>query len=309
MVKKIGIIRRNGLGDVLCVMPLVSFCRQKYPEAHITLIMDERAEGLIPFLKGPDDFCVIPKRSSKYISILLAAWNLRLSHFDLLISAKGSPMKLMNLFLSLLRAKEKVAYVDQGWHRAFVSRQEICPEGEIHQALKALWLLDRTVLQIPPPLYPKLDVPALAIDLPGPILVVSVTSNRIGSLLDTDKTARILNRLQKKKNFSLIINGEPKDAAKAEALEALMERTPRIMLTSKLEDCLRLIAAADIVFSGDGGVMHLAAALDKNQLVLFGGTKVWEWKPLSMKARCLADPENVNFIPEELIDQELEQLL
>ncbi|HUD00889.1 MAG TPA: glycosyltransferase family 9 protein, partial [Rhabdochlamydiaceae bacterium] len=60
---------------------------------------------------------------------------------------------------------------------------------------------------------------------------------------------------------------------------------------------------------GDGGIMHLAAALDKPQVVLFGGTKIWEWAPLSEKAVCLSDPHNVNFIPEEIIQQALEKIL
>jgi len=82
-----------------------------------------------------------------------------------------------------------------------------------------------------------------------------------------------------------------------------------IVPTASLDDCLRLIAACDALLIGDGGLMHFAAALDKPQVVLFGGTKVWEWAPLSEKAVCLADAHNVNFIEEGKIYQALESIL
>ena len=67
----------------------------------------------------------------------------------------------------------------------------------------------------------------------------------------------------------------------------------------------------DICFLGEGGSMHMAAALEIPQVVLFGTTSTITWSPLSEKATVLDDQSmekihrNVNNIP---INQILEAL-
>ena len=53
----------------------------------------------------------------------------------------------------------------------------------------------------------------------------------------------------------------------------------------------------DICFFGDGGSMHIAAALGVQQVVLFGHTSTTTWSPLSNMATVLEDKLNVNNIP------------
>jgi len=295
---EIVIIRRNGFGDVLCAMPLVALCRRRFPGARITLVVDQRAAALTPFLKGIDYFEVIWERGNKYFSILEAAWKLRKKRFNLAISAKGSPMKLMNFFLGILRADQRIAYRDSS---AILEKS--------HQGLRCLQLLDRSFEKIPEEFYPRLEASSRKLKVAGPVLLVSVTNNRIGSLFDLDKYAHQLRGLYKKKPFSVVINGEPKDESRAHQLAEMVRMPHEVILTSRFSDFIELVASVDAVFSGDGGLMHLAAALGKPQVVLFGGTKTWEWAPLSEKAVCLSDPHNVNFIPEETIAQALEALI
>ena len=62
----------------------------------------------------------------------------------------------------------------------------------------------------------------------------------------------------------------------------------------------------DALFIGDGGLMHLAAALNKDQLVLFSKTPVEEWVPISNKAKLLIDNNN---IPKDIINKELNLIM
>jgi heptosyltransferase III len=55
--------------------------------------------------------------------------------------------------------------------------------------------------------------------------------------------------------------------------------------------------------------MHLAAALDKPQVVLFGPTRIADWAPLSDRAVCLYYPGDVNQIPQQEIITALESIL
>jgi ADP-heptose:LPS heptosyltransferase len=305
----IGIVRRNGLGDLLCVMPLVTLCKERFPGSHVTLFVDERGAPLLPYLEGIDQAVVLPSSANKYAALVKAAWAHRYQKFDLLISAKPSPMKLLNLFLYSLRGKKRIAYVDQAWHSRLINQPRIYDsKEEKHQMVKSLRLLDPSFETVPLALRPRLKVtPSFQFD--QRTVLVSVTNNRMGSTLDSDKKQRILNRVYEKIPFKIVINCTPADRARAELLANGLQMPAQVISTPSFDAFVSLIASVDAFFIGDGGIMHLAAALDKPQVVLFGGTKIWEWAPLSEQAICLSDPHNVNFIPEETILQALEKIL
>ena len=143
----------------------------------------------------------------------------------------------------------------------------------------------------------------------APVLFISVTNNRLGSTLDLDKYERILHAVHANKSFYVMIGGEPKDREKAEKLSQGLKIPHEIRLTASFDEFISIVASVDALLIGDGGVMHIAAAYQKPQVVLFGGTKISEWAPLSDCARCLGDLHNVNFIPEADIIRALEQVL
>src|SRR6185436_12809762 len=209
--QNIGIVRRNCLGDLLCVMPLVNLCHARFPGSQVTLFVDERGAPLLPYLEGVDRAVVIPSSSNKYASLLKTVWAQRHQKFDLLISAKPSPMKLLNLFLYLLRGKSRIAYVDQSWHSRMINQPRTYdPKEEKHQMLKSLRLLDPSFEQVPSQLRPRLKVKP-SFKFSQRTVLVSVTNNRLGSTLDADKTQRILNRAYEKSPFMVVINCEPAD--------------------------------------------------------------------------------------------------
>lgn len=303
---RIAIIRRNGLGDLLSVMPLVTLCKEKFSGCHITLFIDSRAAPLLPYLEGVDQAVIFPSDSNKYRGLLRTAWGEREKRFDLAISARPTPMKLLNLFLFLLRARKRIAYVDEAWHSCLINQPKgYNSEDKRHQMVKSLRLLDPVLESVPLRLRPRLRVKP-SFKFQKKTLMVSVTNNRVGSRLDLDKTERILNRAFDKMEFGVVINCEPNNEKKAQALAGKLNMQTDVIATSAFEQFLGLIAAVDGLLIGDGGIMHLAAALNKPQVVLFGGTELWEWHPLSDQAICLRDEHNVNFIPEEEIQTAVE---
>jgi ADP-heptose:LPS heptosyltransferase len=304
-IQRIAIVRRNGLGDLLCGMPLVHLCKERFPRAEVVLFIDTRGAPLAPYLREVDRVVIIPETTNKYLGIGKVLWSLRREQFDLAISTKPMPMKLMNFFLYGLRAQYRVATVDAAWHSRWINLPVPFKRGcEKHQAVKCLNLLDPALDTVPEKWHPSLQIGPIDLKLPSPTLFVSVTNNRIGSTLDLEKYSRVLEGLP----WSVVINCEPKDQEKAERLGRQLRSSYRVVPTQNFADFMTLLASVDAAFVGDGGVMHLAAALDRPQLVLFGGTKMSEWAPLSSRAVCLADPENVNFIPEEKIYDELRKL-
>lgn len=174
--------------------------------------------------------------------------------------------------------------------------------------LKCLQILDPSLTEVPAHLMPTLSIKK-SYNFSEKTILVSVTNHRIGSQLDSDKIAKHLNKAFEKGSFQVILNCEPKDIARAQDVAARLKMHYQIISTPNFDDFMGLLASVDGSWTGDGGVMHLMAALDKPQLVLFGKTALWEWAPLSKKAICVWHPENVNLILEQLVAQGLERLV
>jgi len=160
-MKKIAIIRRNGLGDLLCAYPLILYLGKKYPNAKITLFVDARNYPLLGYLPPVDKVVVFPKKGNKYWNLFHKAFRYR-KEFDVAISAKTSPMKLANLFLFWLGAKKRIAYVDSSWHSKLINHPTPYHPSHarnLHQALKGLHLVAPELKAIPKECLPTLQIP------------------------------------------------------------------------------------------------------------------------------------------------------
>ena len=99
--------------------------------------------------------------------------------------------------------------------------------------------------------------------------------------------AEIAQRLQKH-GFSVWIIGSAKDREIAENIVALGNQASRNLCGSTdLGDAIALLSCAQLVISNDSGLMHLAAALDKPMLALFGSSSPKFTPPLSPHAQIL----------------------
>jgi len=301
-LKNIAIIRRNGFGDTLCTIPLILYCKQKWPEAQITLFLEEKSMCLAPFLVGPDRVVSISKGKNKYFSLLSTALKERKTKFDLAFSAKTSPMKMMNFFLFALGARERRAYTDKSWDSCLINQKVPYEEMTgLHQAVQVLRLLDPKIETVSPTLYPRLKNVGQKKLAELPTLFYSVSNNRVGCTLSFHKTAYLLNSLHEKLPFCTIINSLPKDQEKAEQLASLLRCPYQIRPTANFSDFLEILNSCDVVFVGDGGACHLASALQKPTVALFGGTIFSRWRPLSDQAICFPTKDHVDMLPEDEI--------
>jgi len=303
---RVAIVRRNGLGDLMTVMPLVALCKEKYPGCHVTLIVDQRNAPLLPYLTGYDDAVVIAGSKNKYISLLRTLWHNRQRRFDLVISGKPAPMRWLNLFLAGLKAKRKRAVVGKTWDARWVNDPVEYAPAERHQMVSCLQILDDTITHVPERYLPKLKVNK-KFEFRGKTVLVSVTNTRVGSQLEPETIVEHLNAIGD--SIEVILNCEPKDIELAQQVARRLKIRHQIIPTENFDELEGLLASVDASWSGDGGIMHLMAAMDKPQLVQFGRTPLWEWAPMSKKAVCIWHPENVNLIEKGEIRAGLKKLL
>lgn len=289
MTNSIAILCRGGLREVLCGLPLASLCRARFPEAKLTLFVDEEGSPLTPFLQGPDQVVVIPSSARAQWK---KAWELRKEKFDFIFTAPNTTSRKRDFFTYVLRAK----------------RKERCGESDFdcrkHQAVKGLNLLDQKLEEVPPEYFPKLHhVPCFT--FPEKTLLVKISDvERL-----PEKYQQMFHHLYRKKPFHLILSGTRNEWEKGKNFGKGMHIPYQVMITEQLEDFLQLLASVDGCLVEEGNTAHLAAALDIPQVALFGATRVWKWAPLSEKAICLENPEQVSDIPKEEIEMALERIL
>ena len=82
-----------------------------------------------------------------------------------------------------------------------------------------------------------------------------------------------------------------------------------LVLSPTLDDPLSLINQTDAFLLGDGGMGHIAGALDKSGVAVYGETSVKRWAVLSDKVTHFYDKEDVNNIDFCLIEESLLQKL
>ncbi|MCC5831493.1 MAG: glycosyltransferase family 9 protein [Chlamydiales bacterium] len=311
-MKKIAIIRRNGLGDLLCAFPLVRYFQICEPGSHITLFVDRRNAPLIPYLPPVEEVVVFPSKGNKYLGAWRTASPFR-GRFDLALSAKTSPMKLMNLFLHWLKAKERVAYVDSSWHSRLVNRPLPYDPTVMkvkHQALKALKMAAPQIDEIPQEFFPTLQLPQFEkrLKLPYPVVLASATTTRTTNRFNSIRYSRLLNRLHEENPIGVVIIGEAQDRVRAWQIAARLKTPYVVHFPRNFEEFMLFLEAADMYFVGDGGIAHLGAALGKPAVVLYGETNPIEWRPLSLKAETFYHPTHVDCINDEEIFQGLKRI-
>jgi heptosyltransferase II len=99
--------------------------------------------------------------------------------------------------------------------------------------------------------------------------------------------AEIAQRLQKN-GFAIWLVGSAKDKEIADKIIALGNNECRNLCGSTdLTDAIVLLSCAQLVISNDSGLMHLAAALDKPMLALFGSSSPQFTPPLSPSAKVV----------------------
>lgn len=310
---KIAIIRRNGLGDLLCAYPLYCHLKTIYPQAEITLFVDERNAPLLNFFSEKIQAVIIPKKGNKYFNLIYLALAHRKKKYDLAICAKTSPMKMMNLFLFLLGAKKRVAVAGRKWHSALVNHP-IFPKEGIHQALKGLQMVAPQLEQVPQKYFPQLHVKeqllenhASLVKGAGPFLLLSASTTSKASRLEEKRYAKIVNRLGEKQQFSVLIVTQEADKRRAWLISKCLEVPSQIICPRNFEEFMVVLSKANVYFMGDGGVPHIGSALNKPAVVFFGSVFPEEWGPLNSTCTTFYHKSDVNLISEDALLSALEK--
>ncbi|MCK4341288.1 MAG: lipopolysaccharide heptosyltransferase I [Phycisphaerae bacterium] len=307
--QRILIIKPSSLGDIVHALPILAGLRAGYPGAHIAWLV---GKSFAPFLAGhPLLDEVIPFDRRHYGRMLRSPraladfWRfvreLRRRRFDLVLDLQG-------LFRSgfLARASgapRRIGFADaREFAPAFYSRRVRGSRKNCHAVEINLRLARSLGLHVDPPLFPlglrddELRDTRNLITEAARMRLERFTAVLLGARWESkrwpaDRLAGLIDKMHAEGLPACVLLGSPDDRVFAEEVRAGCG-APIVDLVGRtsLRELTAAIALADLVVSHDSGPLHIAAALDKPLVALFGPTNPARTGPYCKSARVVSLP-------------------
>jgi heptosyltransferase-2 len=259
---KILILRLSSLGDIVLTQPIAAWLRARNPQAQIDFVVKPQFEELVTLMG-----CGLnPIIYEKSVKAHLALFN---SRYDIVIDLHAK----LSTFLLRIAARGKQSF---GYHKARSIRKRIVG-GDRHLRISSTLDLYKTALEKIEPRV-KLEAPRLYPPSQPDIPALPSAEKRIALFPGaTHNTKRYPAEYYKElikgspNSYQYIILGAPSEAALCQSLSI---DTEAINLCARLSfaQLMSLLETCDWVISSDSGPMHLAAALQKPQIAIFGAT-------------------------------------
>jgi lipopolysaccharide heptosyltransferase II len=264
---KILIIRLSSLGDVVITQPVVARILEYYPQAEVYYLVKPAYKEVVQSF--PEKFRIIEWGDNLRDLLKLSRYR-----FDLVIDLHNKPnTALIRIFC---RAKRQVIYNKERRLRKLIVAHKT--DSRISSTLD-LYNSALKKLGIPPKNdYPKLNSDYNSVKLSR---LISRNSQKLilifpGATSFTKRWllqnfAELINLIGEK--WLVVIAGSRTEIDLSRELEDLC-KIEIINLTDRLalNQLISLIAAAAAVIANDSGPAHLAAALGKPQITIFGAT-------------------------------------
>lgn len=288
---KILIEALHGLGDTVCMLPMIRLVRKTYPEAYIVVLLKFPAAGDIIKSSGikVDQLLYLDIYKNIGYSISLLR-RLRQMHFDYGISSAVTPVKKANMFMKAIHPGRHIGLQTKG--KFFDTLGDTCHFVEANlQAVKEICPFPEGKQY--PVMHPdRLTVSGLQIK----IGLVDSTRKVVGVCIgDADPSLKnrllrtgkvytrswgiqnmtgLINKLQKE-NVTIILIGGKGEMHLLDYVRAHVKMDDHVINMvgkTSLKESIALVSLCDVVFGVDTGMQHIAAAVGTKTVSVFGPT-------------------------------------
>jgi lipopolysaccharide heptosyltransferase II len=288
---KILLVRLRLLGDVVFTTPLLRALRRRYPDAHLTYVVEPAAEPVIRANPHVNRVMVAPRRRGigRLRDDVALARSLRHERFDIAIDLRGGPRGAWLTWAS--RAPMRIGYTTTG--RSWMYTHPIARPADLsgqHSVLKQWELLGPLGVGVCDPVRDAVEMPEdadaaarigemLRREGAGddePIIVLHVSAGNPFRRWPLESFAALVSQLAARdpRRFFVLTSG-PSDADAARRLsDRIRVISPARMTQGSfgVHELRALAARATVYIGGDSGPMHIAATTGTPIVGLFGPT-------------------------------------
>jgi predicted lipopolysaccharide heptosyltransferase III len=291
------LLQLKRIGDLILTMPAITALRANFPDARVTLVVSNECADLLPAISSVDRI-LAARRNLSDVAIVVA---LARERFDYCIDFTRNDRSAFLAFLSRAR-KRVVSYRvrDQSKTRARIYNQFVSNRmRDMHTVDYNLALVEplgvrnasRAVhLELPELAREKANKLRRDSKIGGHFIIFHPGSARIEKFWDPARWAEVINHTGQNNDVDLVLTSGTSRLEQAHVTEIKTKTRPRIVDLSGRTDLLTLaalIAEARLLVTVDSAPMHLAAAAQAPQVILFGPTNPFHWRPRESPALVL----------------------
>ena len=291
------LLQLKRIGDLVLTTPVIAALRDKFPEAVLTLIVSREGAPLLPAITGVDRTYVIQRKLSD-VKIFRAVSR---EKFDYCIDFTGTDRSALLAWLS--GAQKRIvsnwtrvqSKFRAGAYNEFVAdRVSDLHTIDFHLSLiEPLGIRDASTtikLQVPAAAREKANEIRRAHRIDHPFVIFHPGSARMEKFWHAQRWAEVIDYARTVLKFTPVLtsgNSALEQRHIAEIKSKLAQ--PVIDLSGKIDllTLTALIEQARMIATVDTAPMHLAAAMETPQVILFGPTNPFHWRPRQSSALIL----------------------
>ncbi|WP_187870560.1 lipopolysaccharide heptosyltransferase I [Helicobacter pylori] len=319
---KIAIVRLSALGDIIVSAVFLAAIKECLPDAQIEWFVDERFGAILEHSPYIDKLHPIALKSVlttfNPLKIFKFFKSLRAYEYDIIIDMQG--LVKSALIAQTLKAPKKVGFdyasAREGLSAFFYSQKVSIAYDE--PILKRNFTLLSHALNLPKNEIseglssrakvfsyqdsPKID--ALNLNKNKPKILFVLETSKINKTYPTERFKELALALE---NFQICLLWHA-DEDKANALYGALKNQCDVLLLPKLtlNEVKALLFKMDLIIGGDTGITHLAWALQKPSITLYGNTPMERFKLESPINVSLTGNSNANYHKKDFSIQNIE---
>ena len=301
-IKRILVRSANWVGDTVMMLPSLVAVRETFPGAEITVLANPWVLPLLENHPAVDRTIVIDKgrgviRAAKEVLLIIS--RLRNVRFDLAVLFQNAFEAALLSYLGGVRYR--VGYNTDGralflTHRV-IRDKAILSAHQVDYFLGLAHAMGWQVKETNPVVYLNKE-DSKAVDMMLSSEGVCENDMLVGlnpgaaygpaKRWPADRFAVIGDWASKRWGAKVVLFGSPAEAAVAEEVEMRMNDQPlNVCGKTTLGQAMALIKRCDSFLTNDSGLMHVAAALNRPLVAIFGPTDHMQTRPVSRNARVV----------------------
>ncbi len=279
---RILLIKPSALGDIVHALPVLNLMRSKWPEAHISWLVNSGFSGILHDHPQLNAVIVFDRKRfggawrnpAALIGLLGFIRRLRREKYDLVVDLQG--LLRTGIWTRLTRAKKRVGFRNArelAW--LGYTHRVATPDTETHALTRYLAVADAIGCGSLPVqfVFPTDAADRAAVDamLPSSMKKFALLfpgTNWATKRWPVEKFASIVTPLREQFGLPVVVTGGAYEASLADQIPGSLNLAGK----TTLRQLVALIERAEVVVANDSGPMHIAAALGRPLVTIFGPT-------------------------------------
>jgi len=306
-IKRVVVRGTNWVGDSVMTIPALRALRKVLPAAQITLVLRPGAKGLFADADFIDEVLVYDRRNVFSAIKQMRLWKKR--SFDLAISFQNAfEAALIPLMAGI---PFRLGYATEG-RQSLLTHPITLPEwrSSRHEVFYYLYLITAleqalyqtsticeadpdTSLDVSPERKDKARKLLASFGVKEGPMVVAICPGSINSRAkrwSADSYAALADRLITDGRTVVVVGSKAERDVALEVIGKMRKKPVDLTGKTSVEELTAILATVDLLVTNDTGPAHIAAALGRPTLVIFGPTNPLTTRPLSGQAQILRHP-------------------